>query len=1193
MLLTTDESGRSNAGRHPPHDDRGDHPRVRSGDVGGARVEVMGPLRVSSIPTAPSTVTSSVVAFLAVHGPGRVGRERMAFSLWPDRPEDRARRALSDALYRLRLACVDGAPWLVSDADAVWLADVDVDLWEFRVQVASGRPGELLGALDLHRGPLADGLDDEWLDLPRLAHHQAVIGLAERLAAALEPSARLSIAERWVEIDPLGTAAHHCLIETLLALDRVDAARRAVDRFAAVMAELGIDVDDQLVRWRSNIRDAERPDAVVALVGRSAERGRLVRLLDKAVEGRGRTAFVIGPSGIGKTRLLDELVDAARWREAIVLRVGCVELEPSTPFGPVDGAVAAAFDEFRALRAAIELPPDVRRALARFTPTLDGDGPSDIGTADAIVTALRWLAREKPVLMILDDVQWAGEEVWPLLARSARELADLPVTVVAAARDGDHLSATARSVMGELDTAGAPILHLAPLPVADVDGLLRAHGITDADAAAVHARSAGNPLVALVLASDATSERLDAVVQRRLARLDRLDAEAIAVIRLVAVLGRTVELDVLTATSDAPAVVAALAGAEETRLLVRRAGALEFEHDLIRQAVLDTVDDQLLRQLHRSALTAVATARPSEILRLLAHAEGAGDALSAATYALAAGTDALDQSAYRSAELRFTRVLELADELDDHGLRHLALAGRIRARDQLAERDGQRDDVTALATSAERLDDPTMRVEALRFEAEYRFRVGEYSASLDLAERAIRLIHEAATSHLDAELLRIASAALRELGRYDESARTGRRAAEAFENAGDDFGVAIMTDMLGGIAWRSGDPVLAAELHQLAADRLGAMGALGPQARSLNNVGTAMWALGDDRGAELVHERALTICRSLEDRQGEGDNLDNLGGVAFVRGEFEVAIDLYERALAIRRATNDPWGVSISLSNLGDAHRARGDAVAALAWYDESLEVNRAAGVVRNEATTLQARGLALVDLGRLDEARTALEAAAEMHDELGDRANLLQTWCGLLDLAVIDAGTTQVETLVERLAAAVESSDRALLREEVAVSLAEALMSIGRVDEARTHAGRACTAMDDALSGLSSSERARRRRTLTVHTRTDRLVERFGRRVTVHLAQAAAPLGVALADEHRVAVVWTIERPDDDATVDLGERRRRVLLRLMAEATAAGALATDDDLARACGVTRRTIQRDIDVLRSSGTELTTRRRGR
>ena len=75
--------------------------------------------------------------------------------------------------------------------------------------------------------------------------------------------------------------------------------------------------------------------------------------------------------------------------------------------------------------------------------------------------------------------------------------------------------------------------------------------------------------------------------------------------------------------------------------------------------------------------------------------------------------------------------------------------------------------------------------------------------------------------------------------------------------------MAIVTDVLGGIAWRSGDPARAAELHQEAADRLGALGALGPQARALNNVGSAMWALGDDRGAELVHERALAICRSL------------------------------------------------------------------------------------------------------------------------------------------------------------------------------------------------------------------------------------------------------------------------------------------------------------------------------------------
>lgn len=1152
----------------------------------------MGPVRLSST-AALSTAAASVLAYMAVHGPARVGRERLAYTLWPDRPEDRARRTLSDTVYRLRSACEDGAPWLLTDADAVWLDDVevDVDLWAFRVLATGTDAADVLAAVELHQGPLADGLVDEWLDLPRLGHHEAVIGAVERAVGLLEPSARVPVAERWVELDPYGSSAHRCLIETLLALERTDAARRAIERFAASMAELGVDVGSDVARWQAAVRPADVAGPVTPLVGRRAERGRLVRLLDDATAGRGQVAFVVGAPGIGKTRLLDELVEAARWRGLTVVRASSDDTEPSGPFGPIDAAVAAAFDGFRVVRARVELSPDVRRALARVVPALAEDGPTDVGTADALAAALRWLAQSGPMLVVLDDVHWAGSDVWPLLARCARDLSELPALVVAATRDGDHLDTAARSVLGELDAGGAPIVQLPSLSPADVDELLRTHGIDGADAHAVHRRSSGNPLVALVLAGDAEAdaERLETVVAHRLAMLD---TASVGLLRLVAVLGRSVDLEVVAVASPTVAFVDGLVQAERARLLVRRSGALEFEHDLVRTAVLDTVDASELRDLHRQALTAVSVARPADVLRLLGHAEGAGDASSAATYALAAGTDALDQSAYRTAEARFTRALELAEQLDDPVVRHLALAGRIRARDRLSERVGQLADVTALAELAAGRDE-AVQLDALRFEAEYRFAVGDYLAALDAVTRAIGgpIDRADVTGHLGAELMRVASVALRELGRYDESAAAGRRAAEAFASAGDDFGVAIITDVLGGIAWRSGDPARAAELHQDAADRLNALGALGPAARALNNVGTAMWALGDDRGAEVVHERALAICRSLEDRQGEGDNLDNLGGVAYVRGEYEAAIDLYGRALAIRRSTNDPWGVSISLSNLGDAHRARGEAATALAFYDESLEVNRAAGVVRNEATTLQARGSALFDLGRLDEAREVLDAAAAMHDELGDHANQLQTWCALLDVAAAAADRGQVAALVARLTEAIAATDRALLREEVETSVAEALVAIGEATEARRRAGRAFAAMDEALAGLDPAERSRRRRALPIHVRTERLLAAHARREQAVLARSDAPLGVALGDEHRVSVTWTIERPDDDEVTDPADRRRRVLRRLVMEAAAAGASPTDDDLALACGVTRRTILRDIDLLRASGVELATRGR--
>ena len=87
--------------------------------------------------------------------------------------------------------------------------------------------------------------------------------------------------------------------------------------------------------------------------------------------------------------------------------------------------------------------------------------------------------------------------------------------------------------------------------------------------------------------------------------------------------------------------------------------------------------------------------------------------------------------------------------------------------------------------------------------------------------------------------------------------------------------------------------------------------------------------------------------------------------------------------------------------------------------------------------------------------------------------------------------------------------------------------------------------------------------------------------------------LGRALRDDEQVVVRWTLHAPDDDAIRDKGSRRRHRLVRLVDEAADAGAAPTDDDLAAALGVSRRTILRDIELLAATRPIATTRRRSR
>ncbi len=113
-----------------------------------------------------------------------------------------------------------------------------------------------------------------------------------------------------------------------------------------------------------------------------------------------------------------------------------------------------------------------------------------------------------------------------------------------------------------------------------------------------------------------------------------------------------------------------------------------------------------------------------------------------------------------------------------------------------------------------------------------------------------------------------------------------------------------------------------------------------------------------------------------------------------------------------------------------------------------------------------------------------------------------------------------------------------------------------------------------------------------TIVAAWDRLTRQV-RRIEVALARQDAPLGRSLAPAEMITVRWTVKGPEDELIANKKDRRRYCLQRLLAEAAAQGAAPTDDDLAQALDVSRRTILRDMAALARSGLTLSTRRRAR
>jgi len=250
----------------------------------------------------------------------------------------------------------------------------------------------------------------------------------------------------------------------------------------------------------------DRADAAALLartpfVGRSRELAQLAGRLSAARTGRGSFVLVAGEPGIGKTRLLEELAECARDEGVRVLWGRCVEGEWSLPYAPFGDALGewvrtTHLQDVRELVGAhasvlARLAPAVRSRLPDLAdaPELEAEdeGPR---ITQAIVEIVRAVAEHEPLLLVVDDLQWADQASHAMLQRLARLAPQLPLLVAAGRRaepDAPPLAGDPPAG-GRLELAGIDRAHLGRLLEA-----LANHEVPPDFADALHRETGGNP----------------------------------------------------------------------------------------------------------------------------------------------------------------------------------------------------------------------------------------------------------------------------------------------------------------------------------------------------------------------------------------------------------------------------------------------------------------------------------------------------------------------------------------------------------------------------------------------------------------------------------------------------------------------------------------------------------------------------
>jgi adenylate cyclase len=186
--------------------------------------------------------------------------------------------------------------------------------------------------------------------------------------------------------------------------------------------------------------------------------------------------------------------------------------------------------------------------------------------------------------------------------------------------------------------------------------------------------------------------------------------------------------------------------------------------------------------------------------------------------------------------------------------------------------------------------------------------------------------------------------------------------------------------------WRQGNYEAAQLQLEQALARARAVGLRQVEADSLRILGAVSSDRGDYGGARTCYEQALSIYRDIGDRRGEGGALNNLGVVFLEQGDYAEARAHYEQALRIFREIGDRLREGIALGNLGTVSYNQGDHAGARPYFEQALPICREVGDRQGEGRVLNHLGLVYIERGDYARARTYCEQALRIKQEIGDR---------------------------------------------------------------------------------------------------------------------------------------------------------------------------------------------------------------
>lgn len=689
-------------------------------------------------------------------------------------------------------------------------------------------------------------------------------------------------------------------------------------------------------------------------------------------------------------------------------------------------------------------------------------------------------AEKSPILLIIEDLQWADSLSVSLMQYISRNIRSARILVVGTYRSGEarknsSLSETLRRMNMEDPAIELPlrplkkdaVLEMVRKRMPDVKNL-------EVLVKKIFEESGGNPLF--------VSEMLDMISEEGLTEMDeegieglktpkkiremirnrikRLSDDELEILEAASVMGQEFTGSILSEMLDRRKIdiLKTLKRLERHENLIEKyEGKYRFHNPMVRQVLYEDMGTEIAQAYHEIAALSLEEMYPESPDHSILgyHYYMANIAEKAISHLLKAAEEAKSKYSNEEALKELLHVLEMAkgEKWSAERQKALELLGEIYI--VISEYEKAIESLREL----EELADDAKRPEIL-------IKISEAYQHMSKYEEALSVLGQAEEMAEGLEMGRIYLSrgnVLYRKGEYDEAMRSFEKSIEYLEKYGTEAGdISTSIRAIGNIYYSRGEYERALRNYEKALDT----GDLSGKAMSLNNMGVVHVRLGNYDKAAKYFRDALKIREKIGDRWGTAMFLSNLGVVKSESGEYEAAMDYFKKSLEIRERIGDMWGTAMSLNNIGMIYLEKGE-------YGRSMEYFRKAMSIREKiedrggiASSMISMGMAYIELG---DAKKSAELCAEafgIKEEIGDMEGTAESLNVMGRARAIEGdGKKGIEYLERSLKISEEVENKRMVAYNLC-SLSELYLDLGKLKEAEG----CSTGMED-MEHLNSRE--------------------------------------------------------------------------------------------------------------------------